>query len=146
MATWGEFSAAEPELAEFARARLDQPPAYLATVRSDGGPRVHPITPIVTYDGLYVFMEPTSPKGADLRDRHLYALHNGVPDAAGSGGEVWLSGDARPVDDAETRASVASAASYNPADRYVLFELDVSEVRCLGYGDVLLPKKRRWSS
>lgn len=107
---------------------------------------MHPITPIVTTDGLYVFMEPKSPKGADLRARRHYALHNGVPDSAGTGGEVWLWGEARPVDDGATRALVASAASYDPADRYVLFELLVVGARCLGYGDIELPENLRWSA
>ena len=41
-------------------------------------------------------------------------------------------------------ATVAAAASYDPADRYVLFELRPTEVRCNGYGDVELPEHRRW--
>ena len=38
--------------------------ADLATVRQDGVPRVHPVTPIIGAGGLYLFMEPTSPRGA----------------------------------------------------------------------------------
>jgi hypothetical protein len=146
MTSWGGVAADEPELAAFAAARLTAAPAYLATVRESGAPRVHPVTPIFTTDGLYVFMEPTSPKGADLRERGWFALHNGVPDNSGSGGEAAVSGTGRPVDDAAVRATVAAAASYDPADRYVLFELRPSEVRCNGYGDVTLPERRRWSA
>jgi hypothetical protein len=51
-----------------------RPPAYLATVRSDGRPRFHPVTPIIADNALFVFMEPTSPKGRDLRERGWYAL------------------------------------------------------------------------
>ncbi|HUG83202.1 MAG TPA: hypothetical protein VMM13_01490, partial [Euzebya sp.] len=87
MERWSDFAAAAPELARFGEERLGAPPAYLATVRSTGAPRVHPVTPIVGAGGLYVFMEPTSPKGTDLRERRWYALHNGVPDTEGSGGE-----------------------------------------------------------
>jgi hypothetical protein len=43
------------------------------------------------------------------------------------------------------RATVAAAASYDLADRYVLFELHPYEVRCNGYDDVELPASRRWS-
>jgi hypothetical protein len=39
---------------------------------------------------------------------------------------------------------VTPAASYDPADRYLLFELRPTEVRCNGYGDVALPERRRW--
>ena len=145
MLTWGEFSKAEPELAAFGAERLRIPPAYLATVRKDGAPRVHPVTPIITVDGLYVFMEPTSPKGRDIRERGSFAMHNGVPDANGSGGEFFIRGHGFPVESAEVRALVVEAADYDPADRYVLFELRLADARCNGYGDVPLPATRRWS-
>jgi Pyridoxamine 5'-phosphate oxidase len=140
--TWGAFAAAEPELAAFVAERLQAAPSYLATVRSSGAPRVHPVTPIFTTEGLYLFMEPTSPKGADLRERAWFALHNGVPDSSGTGGEASVSGTGHAVDD--SAATVAAAASYGPADRYVLFELRPTEVRCNGYGDVTLPDRQRW--
>jgi hypothetical protein len=145
MSTWGAFAAAEPELAAFVAHRLRAAPAYLATVRADGAPRVHPVTPVISADTLFVFMEPTSPKGVDLRARRSYALHNGVADSSGTGGEVWLRGTGRPVDDTATRDAAVAAATYSPADRYVLFELLVEEVRCNGYGDVELPATRRWA-
>lgn len=37
------------------------------------------------------------------------------------------------------RATVVAAASYGPADRYVLFELRPTEVRANGYGDARCP-------
>jgi hypothetical protein len=144
VASWGEFAAAEPELAAFGAERLLLPPAYLATVRGSGDPRVHPVTPILTADGLYVFMEPTSPKGRDLRERGGFAMHNGVPDDEGTGGEFFLGGRAVPVGDPSIRALVTKAARYEPEPRYVLFELQVTEARCNGYGDVVLPAHRRW--
>ncbi len=145
MTTWGAFAAAAPELAAFAADRLRAAPSYLATVGADGLPRVHPVTPVVTADGLYVFMEPTSPKGTDLRERGWFALHNGVADNAGTGGEAWVRGRGVAVDDPARRATVVAAASYDPADRYVLFELQPTEVRANGYGDVTLPSRTRWS-
>jgi hypothetical protein len=146
MTTWGTFAAAEPALAAFVADRLRAAPCYLATVRAGGLPRVHPVTPIITADGLYLFMEPTSPKGDDLRERGAFALHNGVPDSAGTGGEASLRGTGRPVDDPAVRAAAVAAASYDVDDRYVLFELLVDEVRCKGYGEVELPPTRRWVS
>lgn len=145
MLRWSEFALAVPELAAFGAERLLRPPAYLATVTADGGARVHPVTPIVSPMGLHVFMEPTSPKGRDLRERHRFAMHNGVPDTAGSGGEFFLSGEGIAVNDAATRAQVVGAASYKPADRYVLFELLVGAARANGYGDVTLPDPARWT-
>ena len=84
--------------------------------------------------------QPRQPDGASSR----YALHNGVPDNSGTGGEFTISGRAVFVDDPITRAAVVNAASYAPAERYVLFELLMAEARCLGYGDVPLPEPRRW--
>jgi hypothetical protein len=143
--TWGEFARREAELARFGADRLTALPAYLATVRRSGAPRVHPVTPIFTADGLFLFMEPTSPKGTDLRERGWFALHSGVPDNAGSGGEFNAGGRALAVEDPEMWSRVADAASYTPLDRYVLFELQLTEARCHGYGDVRLPSTRKWS-
>jgi hypothetical protein len=143
---WSEFALAAPALAAFGADRLLRPPAYLATVTGDGGARVHPVTPIVSATGLYVFMEPTSPKGRDLRERRRFAMHNGVPDTEGSGGEFFLSGEGIPVVDDVVRAGAVAAASYEPAERYVLFELLVGSARANGYGDVTLPEPSRWSA
>lgn len=144
MATWGEFEAQAPDLAAFGADRLKLRPAYLATVGEGGLPRVHPVTPIIGSGRLFVFMEPTSPKGRDLRQRPRYALHNGVPDMSGSGGEFFISGEAALVDDRELRDLAVQATSYHPLDRYILFDLGVNEARCNGYGDVPLPARKRW--
>ncbi len=144
MASWREFETANPALALFGAERLAVLPAYIATVRAGGAPRVHPCTPIVGGGRLFVFMEPTSPKGRDLRERGWYAIHNGVPDSSGTGGEFFVSGRASLVEDPSIRAGAAEAASYVPAERYILFELGVDEARCHGYGDVALPEPRRW--
>jgi hypothetical protein len=146
VATWGEFEADAPDLAAFGDGRLAVSPAYLATVRRSGAPRVHPVTPIIGGGRLLVFMEPTSPKGNDLRERGWYAVHSGVPDQLGSGGEFFISGRATQVDDPEVRAVAIRAANYEPADRYILFELGVDEARCNGFGDVPLPARRRWTA
>ncbi|MGC2241917.1 MAG: pyridoxamine 5'-phosphate oxidase [Acidimicrobiia bacterium] len=143
--SWGEFATLEPDLARFGAERLIAAPAYLATIRRSGSPRVHPVTPILTDAGLFLFMEPTSPKGRDLRERESFALHNGVPDNAGSGGEFYLAGRGLTVEDVDIWSEVADSAGYEPAHRYILFELHLSEARCNGYGDVQLPSTRSWS-
>jgi hypothetical protein len=142
---WGEFSKLEPELARFGADRLTAAPAYLATIRRSGAPRVHPVTPIFADGRLFLFMEPTSPKRRDLLDRRLFAMHSGVPDNAGTGGEFWASGVGLAVDDVATWALVAEASGYSPPERYVLFEFHLSEARCHGYGDVPLPATSSWS-
>ena len=143
--TWGEFAEDESELAAFGRELLTAAPAYVATIRRSGAPRVRPVTPIFTNSGLFLFMEPTSPKARDIREREWFAMHNGVPDNAGSGGEFNIEGRGVAVEDSEMWSLVANASSYEPLDRYVLFEFLLSEARCHGYGDVPLPATTRWS-
>jgi pyridoxamine 5'-phosphate oxidase-like protein len=142
--TWGQFEAEHSSLAAFGAGLLQKRPAYLGTIRSDGAPRVHPVTPIIGSGHLFLFMEPTSPKARDLRERGAFALHNGVPDEHGTGGEFYVRGSATLLEDAELRALAVNAANYSPAARYILFELAVSEARCNGYGDVTLPSPTRW--
>jgi hypothetical protein len=103
------------------------------------------VTPIFTAVGLFLYMEPTSPKTRDLRERGWFALHSGVPDNAGTGGEFNVGGLGIAIDDPDIWSHVADSASYTPADRYILFEFQLSEARCHGYGDVPLPSTRRWS-
>lgn len=123
--SWKDLEEARPELAEFGLQRLNARVAYLATVRKDGSPRVHPVTPIIGQGHLFVFMEPTSPKGHDLRRDGRYALHSLVTDPNGSEGEFSLTGKGREVEDAAGRALAAQLSSYTPNDRYRLFELSV---------------------
>ena len=51
MYSWLELEAAAPEIAAFGAQRLDGKLAYLATVREDAKPRLHPVTPII---GVYL--------------------------------------------------------------------------------------------
>jgi hypothetical protein len=80
--TWNGFRAAEPGLAEAGRALLYQfgglGLAFLGTVRADGGPRLHPMCPILVPDGLFGLLEP-SPKLNDLRRDPRCALHSFPP-------------------------------------------------------------------
>src|SRR2546428_14025687 len=75
---WGDFRRLRPDLAEAGRRLLYQfgvGLGFLGTVRGDGGPRIHPICPLLTDDGLYAFLAP-SLKRDDLRRDPRYALHS----------------------------------------------------------------------
>lgn len=142
--SWSALESGNPELAAFGAARLHGQVSYLATLRADGGPRVHPVTPIARDGHLFLFMEPTSPKAADLRRDGRYALHCGVGDNEGTGGEFAVSGRAREVLSDEQRALALRLAPYEPPDRCVLFEFDVARALSTVYegGETL---RRRWS-
>jgi hypothetical protein len=125
MATWKTFASATPDLAAFGAQRLgnESGVAYLATVRGDGSPRVHPVTPIVSENSLFLFMEPSSPKSNDLRRDGRYALHCAVEDMDGGAGEFVVSGKAVLIEDDQIREQAIQAAGYAPKPRYILFEL-----------------------
>ncbi len=79
MAAWSEFETKAPAIAEAGRALIYQfgkmGLGFLATVRKDGAPRLHPICLTIVDGGLYAFILSKSPKCADLRRDGRYALH-----------------------------------------------------------------------
>lgn len=133
--SWHTFESQAADIAEFSRVRLHDKVAYLATIRKDGSPRVHPFTPIIGEGHFFVFMEPTSPKGFDLRRDHRFAVHCSVTDNSGESGEVSMSGKARFIEDPGLRALAVKICPYSPADRYILFELDPEAVTLTEYPD-----------
>ena len=144
--TWQIFQSQSPELADFAQARLHNKVSYLATIRKDGSPRVHPFTPIIGEGHLFVFMEPTSPKGHDLRRDPRCALHCSVTDTSGESGEVFLSGKATFIEDAGLRAVAVKVSPYQPAERYILFELEIENVTVTEYPDGGSAVRRHWKA
>jgi hypothetical protein len=133
--SWKSLEEQQPELAAFGAERLHGKVAFLETVRKDGSPRVHPITPIIGQDHLFVFMEPTSPKGHDLQRDGRYAIHCSVSDTSGASGEFAVTGQACLINDPELRTLAVRWANYVPADRYVLFEFDVESAASTIYSD-----------
>ena len=122
MATWAEFAAAAPTIAEHGRQLLYRTPtgeALLATVRGDGLPQIHPIYVAVTDGVLLAFITPT-PKAVDLAEDGRYALHAHQDPA--SPHEFLLRGRAREIDDPDTRAAIARTWYFVPGDGYRLFE------------------------
>jgi hypothetical protein len=141
--SWREFAQAEPDLAAFGAARFHSGPAYLATVRASGLPRVHPVTPIIGAGHLLLFMEPTSPKAHDLQRGSGYALHCWVSDNEGGAGEFWLNGHAHLTDDPALR-ELAATHGYQPQAHYILFELTVESAFSTIYPDAGKPVRHRW--
>src|SRR5258707_5953907 len=120
MTSWKAFSQQAPEFAAFGEARFGSGVAYLGTLRPDGSPRVHPITPIIG-EQLFLFMEPTSPKGKDLDRDPRYTLHCSVENSSGGGGEFYVRGRATLVNDPLIREQAVRASSYVPKDYYIVY-------------------------
>jgi hypothetical protein len=144
--SWGEFEKAAPELAAFGAGRFGSGVAYLATVREDGGPRVHPVTPILGEGRLMLYMEPTSPKGKDLQRDGRYQLHCAVENSGGGEGEFYVTGRAWLVGQEERALwELAERVGYKPRPHYVLFEFSVESAFSTVYeGSEVV--RRRWKA
>lgn len=148
MASWAEFAAAEPEMADRGRALIYQYGVglgFLATVGADGMPRLHPVCPLVTNGGLWVFVVP-SPKRGDLARDGRYALHAFTPEEVDD--EFMVAGHARRVVDPAARAAAVAAYHLPVPDEHELYELDVERALLATYArrGEWPPVYRRWRS
>ncbi len=146
MPTWAEFASMRPDLAESGRELLYQVGVglgFLATTRPDGGPRLHPMCPLLDGIGMYAFIVP-SPKQRDLRRDGRYALHSFPCDD--NEDAFCATGTARLVDDPAVRADLSalfvsersSIGVAAPSEEDTLFELLVESsllTRTTGHGD-----------
>lgn len=123
--SWSDFAIASPRLAADVRSLLElygQCFGYLATVRRDGGPRVHPVSPVIADGGLFCFVT-LSPKRHDLERDGRYALH--AYPAENSDDEAYLAGRARPVIDAIRQRRLANLHRAAATVDWRLFEFDI---------------------
>ena len=146
MISWRDFQAQQPGLAGQGAGLLYQYGvglAFLGTVRADGGPRLHPMCPLLTETGLYAFIVP-SPKQTDLHRDGRYAMHSFPLDD--NEDAFYLSGTASHVSDPRIRDRLAQqfAAERSaltlppPGEEQHLFEFFLQAAmltRTTGHGD-----------
>lgn len=147
MATWAELEDAAPEVAAAARRLLFHPGfgfGYLATVRADGGPRLHPVNPVIAAGRLWVFVVP-SPKLDDLRRDGRFALHSAGAEDVND--ELYIDGRARVIEDADLRAAATAACHFDPPSHHVLVELEIAHVLWAHYAEppTFPADYRRWA-
>jgi hypothetical protein len=136
--SWREFEEAMPEMAAAGRALLYHHGlglGYVATVRPDGGPRLHPFCPILAVGGLWGFINRGSPKAGDLRRDGRYAIH-ALPNGRNDD-EFALDGRAAFCDDEATIASVRAAygaVDQTPSEE-ALFEFRVERALLATYDE-----------
>jgi hypothetical protein len=131
MASWSEFAAAAPELAERVQQRFDaHKHKTMATIRKDGGPRISG-TECQFKDGeLWIGSMWQAVKALDLRRDPRYALHSATVDPEQWGGEAKIAGVAEEIlNEDEVRARNGEAGAGGPSH---LFRLDVDEVSTVG--------------
>jgi hypothetical protein len=127
MVTWKEFAEAEPTLAQAGATQLFQygvGQAFLATIRTDGGPRLHPVCPVLSGARLYLLVMPHSPKRRDLEHDGRYALQ-AFPQPRPDSDEFYLTGTARRLSDPAVCATVLSDAKHHASSDEIVFELQV---------------------
>jgi hypothetical protein len=118
MLSWAEFERETPQLAGAGRQLFYQVGvglAFLSTVRKDGGPRMHPMCPVLHEGHLLAFLIP-SPKARDLMRDPRYAMHS-FP-APTNEDAFYITGEARRVlDEALRRAADAQFWTERPFPR-----------------------------
>ena len=131
MIRWTEFEERNTELAAAGQERLFQfgpGLAFLGTIRRDGGPRLHPICPVLSDGGLYFFGLPKSPKlGVLLRDGR-YALHCFPPPPEGQDEEFYCTGSVKIIEDPKIRSGVVTAALHKIHDDDICVEFLIDRV------------------
>ena len=150
MSKWNEFEREAPELASVARQlwpgihalhdhqRMPDRAqyfsiAYLASIRRDGGPRLHPFCPILAVGRLFAAIPGGSPKGWDLRRDPRCAIH-ALPGPADD--ELCIRARASEVgDDGQTRTLVRDVVAASNVGGMIetvshdpLFEFDLEQV------------------
>jgi len=128
MSTWADFELDAPALAAAGRQLLFQAGpgyAFLGTVRKDGGPRIHPICPVIADVRLYAFIVNIGPKYRDLLRDGRFAMH-AFPAPQG-GEEFYITGTAQPVDEPGIRAGVVQSTGgmLGTHDFEALFTFDI---------------------
>lgn len=126
--SWSTFDAEHAELAAAVLARFRFTKHHvLATLRSDGAPRVSG-TEVELIDGqLYLGSMPGALKARDLQRDGRYALHSNPGDGSMDGGDAKLSGVAVEVVDPDDVARIAEAVGAPPGPLH-LFRLGIDLV------------------
>jgi len=136
MVSWSQFEAGAPQIAEAGRRLIHQHGiglAYLATLRKDGAPRLHPICPTVFEGGLYALIGPTHKQRDLLRDGR-FALHSfPCPEVDD---EFLVMGRARMIDDQSLRSRVLAdlkSKGMTSTEDELLFEFRIDRAMHAAY-------------
>jgi hypothetical protein len=140
------FEGSVPELAGLCSQRLNGQISYLATIKQNGSPRLHPITPFIGNGMLFMFTEPSSPKIRDLQQDSRYAIHHSsIGDRPLV--EVQVCGKAKAIVDPGTRQLSEHVANSSVVTAsYALFEFQVSNFLVVEYDQEQKPIVCRWKS
>ncbi|MBN1876974.1 MAG: pyridoxamine 5'-phosphate oxidase family protein [Anaerolineae bacterium] len=133
--SWKEFEEQAPEMASLGIERLNRKVAYLAILKKDGSPQLHPVRPFIGNGMVFMFTEPSSPKVRDLRRDGRYALHCSVDRKEDEPLiEFLISGTAKIISDSVVRAEAEDIIAPSVVTNdYALFEFQVDYVLAIEY-------------
>jgi len=144
--SWGQFEESAPNMALYGTKRLAGKIAFLATIKSDGSPRIHPVRPFIGAGYLFIFIDQGSPKGDDLRRDARFALHCSVRETDGLSGEFMVAGNARIVTDLQVREQAVKIVGHAVPSQYSLFDFLVERASAVEYDEDRHRSVRRWKA
>lgn len=111
MMTWQAFTAAAPTITTVFNRRYAATGklCMLATIRSDGFPRISPMEPVLFEDQLVLFGMPNTVKFHDLARDPRFCLHTATVDTWVSDGDVKLWGTVKDIQDKDVHQRFAVA-------------------------------------
>ena len=140
--SWADLEATEPELAAFGRERLEGQVVFHASLRTDGSPRVHPVSPWFAHGQLVLCCRAGSPKVTEFARDGRYALHSPMDNHEGEGGEFMVRGTLRSISQDDPAAAARPFTATYPLAFYAC---DVQEAVSTTYdGDT--PLYRRYGA
>ena len=137
MASFTDVDSEEPEFAARVRRAFDaHGHTFLATLRTDGSPRISGIEMHFVAGEPWLAGMPGSVKFTDLRRDPRFALHSGSDEPDAFDADAKLSGRATQVTDADERNRYAAAAGLPPEHMgFELFRIDLDQVVLVGLND-----------
>ncbi|HET7017028.1 MAG TPA: pyridoxamine 5'-phosphate oxidase family protein [Streptosporangiaceae bacterium] len=138
---WSDIEKAQPRLAKLAHDRLISPGVVLvATVRSDGTPRLSPVEPLILDGDLWLSMMWHSAKALDLLRDPRVLVHNVITSRSGTDGEFKVRGTASHEDQPAIQRRYADTAAatlgWNPEPgRFHLFAVDIEHTAVISYDE-----------
>ncbi len=128
MKSWKDFSLENLELSDLGKHLLLHTRqcvglGFIATLRKDGAPRLHPVSLVFFDDHLYVFIPSKSPKCADLKRDGRYAVQAFPLPQNECGAEFYISGVAQRIVDPTIRRDIIRRTDMIVESDEQLFEL-----------------------
>ncbi|HET9311416.1 MAG TPA: hypothetical protein VFP41_09380 [Actinomycetota bacterium] len=143
MGAWAELEVADPELSTFGRERFEGRVVFHATLRTDGSPRVHPVSPWFAAGLLLVGFRERSPKTEEVALDGRYAMHSAIEplNHEGEGGEFLVRGWMERI---SAEHPGATAVPYEASYELAFYACSIEEAVGTTYPGGGSPVYRRW--